>query len=448
MTTTSPPLEPFRQRSINPLLSCMLAPGERPGLFINEGRGATLTLDGGRQVIDCGSISAALLGHQHPDLVAAVQQASWAPYVSDGIGCREREQAAYDLLEIAFRDEPWATAVRFCNSASEANDLAMSLARTITQRMPLVARQVGYHGGVGLAREVSDSPLWDGGLAARAGGITTPPDLGRDVRLLPGAPTAAPGVEDAPRVDELLDGAATLLDGAAAMIVDQGANGLVFVDGEYQDRLATLAREAGALWIADEAVTGLGRLGRSFGFQMGSSRPDIVTLGKGITAGAAPGGAVVVSRRVAELLAGQRWMTYSTFRGHPVTAAAISATVRCVDREGLIARAAELGAWLKEELLKLVARHPCAITVRGEGLHLSMELRGSSDHEFQRWHGDGAAPPVAELVSQETLKHGALVAAYSGLTLWFVPPLIISRQQLEHVLDATDKGLALGDSLI
>jgi 4-aminobutyrate aminotransferase-like enzyme len=425
----------------------MLAPGERPGLVISEGQGATVRLGDGRQVIDCGSISAALLGHQHPDLVAAVQAASLAPYVSDGIGHPAREQAAHDLLEIAFRDEPWAAAVRFCNSASEANDMALSLARTITQRMPLVARHVGYHGGVGLAREVSDSPLWDGGLAARSGGSTAPPDIGRDVRLLAGAPTSAPGV-DGPDTAELLDGAPELLDGAAAVIVDQGANGLVFVDGEYQDRLAALASAAGALWISDEAVTGLGRLGRSFAFQMGSSRPDIVTLGKGITAGAAPGGAVVISEGVAELLDGQRWMTYSTFRGHAVTAAAISATVRCIDRDGLIARAGELGAWFKQELLRLADRHPCAITVRGEGLHLSLELRGDAAHEFRRWHGDGRARPVAEQLSEEILDHGALVAAYSGLTLWFVPPLVITREQLELVLDATDKGLDLGDSLL
>ena len=443
MTVTSP-----RARLRTPLLSCMLAPGERPGLVVDEGKGVILFLEDGRAVIDCGSISAALLGHQHPDLVGAVERGARAPYVSDGLGHPLREQAARDLLEIAFRDEPWAVGVRFCNSASEANDLALSLARTITRRMPLVARHVGYHGGTGLAREVSDSPLWDGGLASRTGGHIAPPDLWRDVRLLPCRPTAAPGVKGAPDNDELLGGAADLLDGAAAVIVDQGANGLVFVDADYQDRLATLAREAGALWIADEAVTGLGRLGRSFGFQMGSARPDIVTLGKGITAGASPGGAVVVSERVAALMEGQRWMTYSTFRGHPITAAAISATVLCIDRDGLVARAGTLGQWLKEELLKLAARHPCAVTVRGEGLHLSLELTGPPEHEFRRWHGDGLAQPLAEVVAAEILRHGALVPAYSGLTLWFVPPLIISQAQLETVLDATDKGLALGDSLL
>jgi 4-aminobutyrate aminotransferase-like enzyme len=435
-------------RSTVPLLSCMLAPGERPGLYLADGEGATVELADGRRVVDCGSISAALLGHAHPALIEAVQRGARVPYVSDGLGHELRDRAAADLLHIAFRDEPWAAVVRFCNSASEANDMAMSLARTLTGREPLVARKVGYHGGLGLAREVSDSPLWNGGLAARAGGFTEPPDIGRGVRMLPGRPTAAPGMADAPDNDELLAGAEDLLDGAAAVIVDQGANGLVFVDGDYQDRLAAIARDAGALWIADEAVTGLGRLGRSFGFQMGEARPDIVTMGKGITAGASPGGAVVLSHRVAEQLDGQRWMTYSTFRGHPITAAAISATVRTIDEEGLVERTGRVGAWFKQRVQELADRHACAKAVRGEGLHISLELHGPDEHEFRRWHGDGSRLPLAEAISAEALDHGALIAAYSGLSLWFVPALIIEERQLEQVLEALDHGLALGDRLL
>jgi len=435
-------------RETVPLLSCMLAPGERPGLRLAGGEGATIELSDGRRVVDCGSISAALLGHAHPALVAAVERGARAPYVSDGVGHDLRDQAAADLLGVAFRDEPWAAVVRFCNSASEANDMALSLARTLTGRQPLVARHVGYHGGLGLAREVSDSPLWNGGLAARAGGFTPPPDLGRDVRMLPGRPTAAAGMADPPTNDELLAGAPELLDGAAALIVDQGANGLVFVDGDCQDRLAALAREAGALWIADEAVTGLGRLGRSFGFQMGEERPDIVTMGKGITAGASPGGAVVLSARVAAMLQGQRWMTYSTFRGHPITAAAVSATVRAIDEEGLVERAGRVGAWFRGEVQKVADRHPCAKAVRGEGLHISLELHGREDHEFRRWHGDGGSQPLAEAVSTAALGHGALIAAYSGLSLWFVPPLVIGEDQLEVVLEALDAGLSVGDGLL
>jgi 4-aminobutyrate aminotransferase-like enzyme len=434
-------------RETTPLLSCMLAPGERPGLKLTGGEGATAELPDGRRVVDCGSISAALLGHGHPALIEAVERGARAPYVSDGVGCDLREQAAADLLGIAFADEPWAAVVRFCNSASEANDMALSLARTLTGRTPLVARRVGYHGGLGLAREVSDSPLWNGGLAARGGGHAEPPGEKRDVRLLPGRPTAAAGMDDPPSNEELWAGAEETLAGAAALILDQGANGLVFVDGEYQDHMARAAREAGALWIADEAVTGLGRLGRSFGFQTGSERPDIVTMGKGITAGAAPGGAVVLSERVVERLLGERWMTYSTFRGHPVTSAAVSATVRTIRDEDLIARAAEHGAWLRAEVQRLADAHPCAVAVRGEGLHISIELRGQERHEFRRWHGDGAGTPVAEAVSAEALRHGALIAAYSGLTLWLVPPLVISREQLEVVLEALDKGLTLGDTL-
>lgn len=429
-----------------PLLSSMLAPGERPGLRMREAQGSSVTLADGRTVVDGGSISAALLGHRHPALEEAVVRASRMPYVSDGHGHDARDEAAEALVGTAFADEAdWVGAVRLCSSASEANDLALSLARAVTGRLPLVSRRYGYHGGIGLAREVSDSPLWDGGLTARRGGTKTPPDLGRDVRFLPGAPTAYG--YGAPELDweSLLYGAEAALDGAAAAIVDYGSNGLVYMPGAYQDRLAALARTAGALWIADEAVTGLARLGQSFAFQHGESRPDIVTLGKAVTGGAAPGGAVVISKELAERLRGWRWMTYSTFRGHLVTAAAIKTTIETIASERLIERAASVGRDLYERVSGIVAEHASALGARGEGMYVSIALDGAEEHSFARWHGDGEARPLAEIASAAALDAGALIPAYSGLTLWLVPALTIADTELDRVCEALDTGLAAAD---
>lgn len=437
---------PTAAAELAPLLSCMLGPGERPGLRITDGDGSHITLADGRTVVDGGSISAALLGHGHSALRAAVERASRVPYVSDGLGVDVRDDAAEALLRLGFEDESdWVGAVRLCSSASEANDLALSLARTATGRMPLVARRYGYHGGVGLAREVSDSPLWDGGLSAWSGGTRTPPDLGRDVRFLAGAPTPFGYGATQDGWEGMLDGAAEALDGAAALITDYGSNGLVYLPGGYQDRLAELARAAGALWIADEAVTGLARIGRHFAFQAGESRPDIVTMGKAISGGAAAGGAVVISRALAEELLGWRWMTYSTFRGHPVAAAAIAATVETLAAERLAERAAELGPAIYERVAEIAARHPSALGVRGEGIYTSIAMAGAERHSFARWHGDGQGAPLAEVASRAALDAGALIPAYSGLTLWMVPALTIGEHELETLYEALDAGLAEAD---
>ena len=104
-----------------------------------------------------------------------------------------------------------------------------------------------------------------------------------------------------------------------------------------------MARRAGALWIADEVVSGSGRQGQWMTFQHGHARPDMVTLGKGLAGGMAAAAAVVLSQRVAGLLEDQLWQSYSTFRGHPISVAAISATIRGISRGSLVQRARTLG---------------------------------------------------------------------------------------------------------
>jgi 4-aminobutyrate aminotransferase-like enzyme len=428
------------------LLASMRAPGESPPFSIVGGRGATLRLSDGREVIDAGSISASILGHAHPDLVAAIRRAADEPYVSDGFGHPMRDRAATDLLSIAFADEDWVGAVRFTTSASESNDLALLLAQTITAREPLVSRHLAYHGAVGLAREASNHPLWNGGLAARTGGWEEPPAPRAQWRMLaePSDDVCGPRPMGAPP-DPTLAAAPALLEGAAALITDYGSNGVLFPSGAYQDALVGVAHNAGALWISDEAVTGLGRLGRSFAFQHGATRPDIVTLGKGLTGGAACGGAVVLSRALCERLGERRWMTYSTFRGHPTSVAAVSATVRVIQRDGLIARAREVGEPFGAALRQVASAHSCVRRVAGEGLLWAIELDGEARHASAVWHGDGDATPLAEVVTGHALERGALMSAYSGLVVWLVPPLVIEERQLEQVIDILDDALGVAD---
>ncbi|HEY1853297.1 MAG TPA: aminotransferase class III-fold pyridoxal phosphate-dependent enzyme [Solirubrobacterales bacterium] len=417
----------------------MRAAGETPPLRIADGRGARIELDNGQRVIDAGSISATLLGHRHPDLVAAIQRTAEDPYVSDGWGHAPREQAARDLLEIGFEGEDWPQVVRFCTSASEANDIALHLTRTITGRAPLVSRAQAYHGALGLAREASNHPLWNGNLASPEGGFVEPPPIDSGWRTL-AAP--APGSD----ADPPLEGAAEVLAGAAAVISDYGSNGVIFPSASYQDELAAQAAAAGAIWISDEAVTGLGRLGRSFAFQQGHSRPGIVTLGKGMTGGAAPGGAVVLSADVVEAMGGRRWMTYSTFRGHPLTSAAVSTCMRVIKRDGLIERAREVGTNFGRSLRQVAAGHDCVLQVVGEGLLWAIELDGDPEHASARWHGDGRRRPLAEVVTAAALERGAIMSAYSGLVVWLVPPLVIETEELEEVTEILDAALSVADA--
>jgi 4-aminobutyrate aminotransferase-like enzyme len=430
------------------LLSSMSAPGQRHTLQAIRGRGTRLTLADGRTVIDAGCMSSNLLGHCHPEVVAAVQAAAETVNVSDMVGYPPREQAAENILDIAYKGEDWVGSVALFVSSSEAADLGLGLAQMLTGREPLVCRRTGYHGGVGLAREVSHHPMWNTSLAALAGGSLDRPSLA-ETREIPlpecGLSFPPPGHDCA---DSCLAGAPQALDGAAAVIMDYSQGGVV-PSAQYQDKLADMAKAAGALWIADETVTGLGRMGHGFAFQRGSTRPDMVTMGKGITGGAVPAGALVLSRDVVDAIGERRWMTSSTYRGHPLAVAAMSAVVRVIDRDGLVERAARLGEALGPDLQSISASHPSVRRVIGEGLSWLIQL-----HEPDRalgedvWRGDGRHAAISTAVHQAILGQGVLIPEFSGERLWIVPPLVISEGDLAIALEALDSALGVSDRML
>jgi 4-aminobutyrate aminotransferase-like enzyme len=420
------------------LLSTSLTTGSQP--LVVAGDGMYLTLDDGRRVID-GTNTAAPLGHCHPEIVAAVREAAAAPALNEGMRWAVRESAAEALLETAFAGEDWVGAVRFFISAGEANDVVLALAQALTGRPALATRERAYHGGVGFARELTVQPQWHGGVSYRER-VMAPPRLA-DVIELPapsGARIAGPGPD---RQADLaaLGAAAPRLEGAAAALIDYSQGG-IYHQPYYQDRLAALAREAGTLWIADETVTGFGRMGHWFQFQAGESRPDLVTMGKGLAAGGAPAGAAVLSRDLVERLEDGGWQTYSSYRAHPIQVAATEAHVRVSARERLWERAAGFDELMAREMRRLADAHPGVARIDGRGLHWTIELHGP---DWRQW--DGRDPdPLASRIAARTLEASVLVATSGEQTSLFIaPPLIVEEDELMTILEAVDHGLALAD---
>ena len=251
-------------------------------------------------------------------------------------------------------------------SGSEANDLALSLCQALTGRQALVTRERSYHGGSGLAREVTLQPHWHGGLSAAHGG-SRPVPRGNPVRQIP-MPQGARILGSRPgmRPEQLTEVAVDALRDAACVIIDYSQGG-IYHDAEYQDAVAAAAAATGALWIADEVVTGFGRTGVWFAFQQGTSRPDIVTLGKPLAGGAGPAGAIVLSQHVADQLDDQRWQTFSTFRGHPIMIAGLRAHLRVQQRDGLAQHAKELDSIFAKGLADIAGRHPISRPGRRPG---------------------------------------------------------------------------------
>jgi 4-aminobutyrate aminotransferase-like enzyme len=198
--------------------------------------------------------------------------------------------------------------------------------------------------------------------------------------------------------------------------------------------------------VADEVVTGFGRTGRWFEFQGASSRPDLVTLGKAFGAGAAPAGAVVVSRELTERLDGSGWQTGGTFRTHPATIAAVRAHLAVVQRDRLVERAQAADLLLEPALAELAARHPSVSRIDGRGLHWTVELHGPG---WRSWRGDPRKITTADRVRRAALDAGALIGTSGEQTSLFIaPPLIIEDVDLLRIVDALDTGLRAADEVL
>jgi 4-aminobutyrate aminotransferase-like enzyme len=404
------------------------------------GQGVHFQLSDGRRVLD-GSNTGAPLGHAHPRMAEALHRAATTPMVGEGWSWAGRDEAAETLMDFAFAGEPWAAALRFCLSGSEANDMALSLAQALTGREALATRERAYHGLTGLSRALTVQPHWHGGLSRHTGGTQLPP-VTTPVHILPGPDGAIYGgrpndplrLADAPRI----------LAGTAAVLIDYTQGGLYY-DPAYQDAVAEAARLAGTLWIADEVVTGLGRAGRWFAFQGASSRPDIVTLGKGMAGGAAPAAAVVVSQRVLDMLQGTSWQNYGTLRGHPVAMECVRAYLHTIRDEGILGHVASLESLYAQRLREIAARHPGIARIAGQGLHWTIELHGHGS--WRDWRADTTETPIASKIAARALELGAVIGTSGERdSLFLAPPLIITPGQSETLLAILDESLTLADT--
>lgn len=418
----------------NRLLSTSLTTGDMAVPRVVRAEGVWFEFADGRRVIDA-SNTAAPLGHCHPEIVEAVRRAAKAPALNEGIGWLEREEAAEELIDTAFAGEDWVGAVRFFISASEANDVMLALLQALTGRSKLATRERAYHGGAGLAREMTVQPQWHGGLSSPRA-VSAPPRLA-SVLELPAPPGARIGGTNGPLPGDLGAG----LEDCAAVILDYSQGG-IYHRSDYQDAVADAARSAGTYWIADETVTGFGRVGGWFQFQHGDRRPDVVTMGKSLAGGGAPAGAALLSKRVVEQLGESSWQTYSTFRGHPIQVAAIRAHLRVSARDRIYERALAFDPVMLAGLSSLAERHPSVARIDGRGLHWTVELHGP---DWRSWRGQEARPLASHVVDR-ALEAGVLIATSGEQTsLFLAPPLVVSEQELERIFQALDHGLVVAD---
>jgi alanine-glyoxylate transaminase / (R)-3-amino-2-methylpropionate-pyruvate transaminase len=411
-----------------------------PGIFLYykkpimlvEGRMQYVWDDTGRRYLDgLGGIVTVSVGHCHPHVVAAATkqnetlQHSTTIYLHPNIA-QFAEKLASKMpgdLKVCY----------FVNSGSEANDLALLMARVYTGNYDMISLRNAYHGGNASGMGMTAHSTWKFNVPHSFGfhhAIAPDPYRGPYGRNDPEA-----GKKYADDVKQLIDYASPgRIAGFLAESI-QGVGGVVVFPDGYLKQVYEHVRAAGGVCIADEVQAGFGRTGTHFwGFETQGVIPDIVTMAKGIGNGC-PLGAVVTTPQIARVLTDR--IHFNTFGGNPVASAMGKAVLEVIEQEKLQENSLKVGNHILAGLDKLKAKHKIVGDVRGKGLMLGIELVK-----------DRATKEPAKAECAQAVEHcremGLLVGkgGLHGNTIRFAPPMCINQADADFMLAVFDEAFA------
>jgi predicted acetylornithine/succinylornithine family transaminase len=370
--------------------------GKRLPVTFVRGSGCLVYDDAGREYLDLvAGIAVNLLGHAHPDVVAAVtRQANNLIHTSNLYYTQPQVELAQRLVELSFPSR-----VFFCNSGAEANEAAIKLARKWGKRnrdgaFEIITTTGSFHGRTLAA-------VTAGGQHKYSDPFTPLPE----------------GFVHVPFNDLDAIKAATNERTVGVMLEPvMGEIGIIPSAPGYLAAVRSWCDANNLLLILDEVQTGLGRTGRWFAHQHHGITPDVMTLAKGL-GGGVPIGACLAAPRADVFEPGDHG---STFGGNPLACAAAVAVLSVIERDGLVGHAAEMGGVLHEALLDLGAKE-----VRGLGLMQAFEF----------------AEPKAKAFQQSCLEAGLIINAVDENSVRLVPPLIIGAAEIDRAHSTMRKAL-------
>jgi alanine-glyoxylate transaminase/(R)-3-amino-2-methylpropionate-pyruvate transaminase len=412
-----------------------------PGLFLYykeplmlvEGRMQYMWDETGKRYLDgLGGIVTVSVGHCHPHVVEAARKQNETLQHSTTIYLQPRVAEYAEALAAKMPGK--LKVCYFVNSGSEANDLALLMARTYTGNYDVIALRNAYHGGNSSSMGLTAHSTWK---------FNVPHSFGVHHAQAPYPYRGTFGYDDADAGQKYADDVKSLIDFAtpgkiAAFIAEsiQGVGGFVVFPDGYLEHAYAHTRAAGGVCIADEVQTGFGRTGSHFwGFEAQGVVPDIVTMAKGIGNGT-PLGAVVTTPEIAASLAQK--IHFNTFGGNPVASAVGKAVLEVIESEGLQRNALELGKRVLAGFRKLAQKHSLIGDVRGRGLLIGIEL--VKDRTTKEPAREECAR-VLELAREMGLLIGK--GGLHGQTIRFAPPMCLSVQDADFVVEVIDQALGV-----
>ncbi|MHA1709114.1 MAG: aspartate aminotransferase family protein [Candidatus Baldrarchaeia archaeon] len=377
---------------------------KRPVVIVG-GKGAVVWDINGKKYIDCvAGHGVCITGHSHPKVVEAIASQAERLIVCPGIFYNDvRARLAERIAEIT---PDGLTKVFLSNSGAEAVECALKLARKFTKRKEFVSTMGGFHGRTMGALSVTWKPKYRKPFEP----------LLSHVKFVPYGNV------------EKLEEAVT--KDTAAVIVEpvQGEGGVIIPPDGYLKAVREICDEKGAVLIIDEIQTGFGRTGKLFACEHWNVQPDIMCLAKGV-AGGVPMGVTVTTDEISRSLGiGEHG---STFGGNPLACAAALAAIDVIIGENLPQRAAVLGRYFKDKLEEFGRKYRIVREVRGIGLMIGIELRLDC-HD----------------VIMDALERGVLLLTAGRNVIRMLPPLVISKEEIDFVIKVLDECLREKESKV
>ncbi|XP_043726123.1 alanine--glyoxylate aminotransferase 2 homolog 3, mitochondrial-like isoform X2 [Telopea speciosissima] len=392
-------------------------------LNVVDGKMQYLFDENGRRYLDAfAGIATVCCGHCHPDVVKAIVnqanrlQHSPVLYLNHAIA---------DFAEALASKLPGdLKVVFFTNSGTEANELAMMMARLYTGAHDIISLRNAYHGNAGGTMGTTAQSIWKFNVIQSGVHHALNPDPYRGI-------FGSDGEKYARDVQETIDfGTSGRVAGFISEAI-QGIGGIIELAPGYLPAAYDSVRKAGGLCIADEIQAGFARTGSHFwGFESQGVVPDIVTMAKGIGNGI-PIGAVVTTPEIAKVLTYRSY--FNTFGGNPLCTAGGLAVLRVIERENLQQNAHVVGSYLKERLTSLMEKYELIGDVRGRGLMLGVEL--VTDRKLK-------TPAKAETlhIMDQMKEMGVLIGkgGFYGNVFRITPPLCFTKDNADFVVDVMD----------
>jgi 2,2-dialkylglycine decarboxylase (pyruvate) len=406
-----------------------------PTLF-RSARGTVVTDSAGREYLDFTSGQmCATIGHNHPAIVAAVQRAGEkAFHFFSGM----IPEVVAELAQTLARD--WLPGdIRrsiFINTGSEATEVALRMAKMYTDGYEILALGGSWHGITGGASAVSMASDRKG-YGVPAPGVFLIPEPNAYRPYIPGATEEAAALANLELALKMFDMQSS---GRGAAIIAEpviSAGGVLVPPRSFMQALRKAADERGMLLIFDEAQTAFGRIGRRTGAEYFGVVPDIITMSKTL-GGGLPLAAVATTASIEDRLHERHFTYYTSHVSDPLTAEVGLAVLQVIAEEGLVARATEMGAYLRGRLLELQQRHEAIGDVRGLGLLLGVELVRDRQSRIP-------AHELGALTTRKCFEKGLSMnirrRPERGAVWRIAPPLTVSHAEIDRATAILDEAL-------